>query len=123
MLATFDQCAEGSPSCGQAYGNWLLMEHVLLVQGNAQIWHTGYAHLSQISAQAGQWVLDIRQAIAASGATGSGGPHLHVEVRNPRPGTPNWVDPWDNRQTGQTLWIMAQGEPLAASEWVAASGP
>lgn len=107
VIDTFTTCDELNPSCGDAYGNYLTMEHHIIFENNIQTWYTGYAHLSLALAEPYTFISDIGAApIATSGATGSGGPHLHFEVRFPHGlGVTRWIDPWDTTITGNTLWV------------------
>lgn len=108
VVATYRGCLGQNPSCNGSYGNTITLEHVLIVDGETQIWYTGYGHLQMVIADDGAFVTDLSQPIALSGATGVGGAHLHIEVRN----IDEWVNPWDD-QTGDSLWIGGNQRPLA----------
>lgn len=65
-------------SMNGGYGNVIIIEHDWM---NGSVWHTVYAHLSQIFVHCGQSVYQ-GNTIAASGTSGnSTGPHLHFEIR------------------------------------------
>jgi murein DD-endopeptidase MepM/ murein hydrolase activator NlpD len=113
-------CEEGSPACGRAYGNYIALEHALVVGGNIQTWYTGYAHLQSVLAEPYQYISDLRQVIGESGATGTGGPHLHFEVRYPHgPQATPWIDPYDPRYApgGDSLWVGGGERPLSAADF------
>lgn len=119
VIATNDRCDNSNPSCGSAYGNYVLLEHAVEVNGMIQIWLTGYAHLNAPLVEVGQYVTDITEPIALSGDTGVGGAHLHVEVRNILPnGANRWVDPWGGYYPpyGESLWIGGNDEPVPAAD-------
>lgn len=106
VVQVLNNCGINAPSCGRAYGNYVLMEHVRVVEGQAQVWTTGYAHLSRALVAPYHFVSDLTQPIAESGSTGTGGPHVHFELRCPYCfGAMTWVDPWDSTRTGASLWV------------------
>ena len=106
VVQTNTTCQENTPSCGDAYGNFIGMEHVIVVDGNVQSWYTGYAHLTSVLVANMQYISDIKQPIGASGATGLAGAHLHMEVRYPHQTNDHqWVDPWEVTINGTNLWI------------------
>ncbi|MAU13676.1 MAG: hypothetical protein CL607_27920 [Anaerolineaceae bacterium] len=108
-------CVSDDTSCGDAYGNYVLMEHARVVDHNIVVWYTGYAHLQASLVGLYDFVSEIGQPIALSGDTGLGGAHLHFEVRSPSQPVPtNWLDPWDTRQS--SLWIGDTVRPQAADE-------
>lgn len=111
VVATHHDCSADDPSCNNSYGNIVLLEHILVVNGGIQVWYTGYGHLESILVEDYAYLSDMTLPLGLSGATGIGGPHLHFEVRN--------TDPWDNR-TGQSLWIGSNIRPVAL---VGASAP
>jgi len=106
VVHAYRGCLGVNPSCNNAYGNTLTLEHVLIVNSETQIWYTGYGHLQMILVEDGAYITDLTKPIALSGATGVGGAHLHFEVRTPS----GWVDPWDNR-SGQSLWVGGNIRP------------
>lgn len=108
VVATFTECGDNNPSCNNAYGNTVTLEHVIIQNGDIQVWYTGYGHLSAVLVNIGDSLTDLTQPLGFSGATGIGGPHLHFEVRTPD----GWVDPWDNR-TQESLWIGGNVRPIA----------
>lgn len=108
VVASYRDCLGQNPSCNHSYGNTILLEHVLIVDGETQVWYTGYGHLQMVIANDEMFITDLTQPIALSGATGIGGAHLHFEVRTPQ----GWVDPWDDR-TGDSLWVGGNEHPQA----------
>ena len=108
VVATYRDCLGQNPSCNGSYGNTITLEHILIVGGETQIWYTGYGHLQMVIAEDKSLITDLSQAIALSGATGVGGAHLHLEVRN----DDGWVDPWDD-MAEDSLWIGGNQHPLA----------
>lgn len=104
IVASYRNCLGQNPSCNQSYGNTLTMEHILIVDGETQVWYTGYGHLQMVVPDDGTYVDDFTQAIALSGATGVGGAHLHFEVRT----SEGWFDPWEHN-----LWIGDTSRPTA----------
>jgi len=108
VVATYRDCLGQNPSCNNSYGNTITLEHILIVDGETQVWYTGYGHLQMVIADDHALITDLTQPIALSGATGVGGAHLHLEVRN----DDGWVNPWDD-QTGDSLWIGGNEHPLA----------
>ncbi len=101
VLATFGECIAGDLGCANAYGNYVVMEHIVLVGDEAQAWHTGYTHLSESLVEPLTVLSDLSLPIGRSGETGIGGPHLHFEVRSPH-NQPRWRDPWAER-----LWLTS----------------
>lgn len=117
VVGRFDVCEGGEIiTCGDAYGNFVTLEHRLTVGNESQLWFTGYAHLSQPLVTVGNLITDLTQPIALSGETGIGGPHLHFEVRHWHINTRNlWVDPWGASQPpyDQPLWIGGIERPTS----------
>lgn len=111
VVATYRNCDGRNPSCNSSYGNTVTLEHLLVVEGEIQAWYTGYGHLQMSLIDNGAIISDLTQPIALSGATGVGGAHLHVEVRD----TDGVVDPWDDRH-GHNLWLGDPERPLALVE-------
>jgi murein DD-endopeptidase MepM/ murein hydrolase activator NlpD len=109
VVATYSDCLNDNPSCNNAYGNTVTLEHVLIIDGETQVWYTGYGHLQTVLVEGYTYLDDLTEPLALSGATGDGGPHLHFEVRSPD----QCVDPWDNR-AGQSLWLGGNVRPQAA---------
>ncbi len=109
VVAASGDCLADNPSCNAAYGNTITLEHVLIVNGETQVWYTGYGHLQTVLAEDYAYLADVTEPLALSGTTGEGGPHLHFEVRRPD----QWVNPWDNR-AGQSLWLGGNVHPQAA---------
>jgi murein DD-endopeptidase MepM/ murein hydrolase activator NlpD len=109
VVATYRECLADNPSCNHAYGNTITMEHVLLVNGETQVWYTGYGHLQTVLVEDYAYLGDVTEPLALSGATGDGGLHLHFEVSSPD----HWVNPWDNR-AGDSLWLGSNAHPEAA---------
>jgi len=107
VVDTYRDCLGVNPSCNNAYGNTVTLEHVLVVNDEIQIWYTGYGHLQMAMVENGDHIRSLTKPIALSGATGIGGAHLHFEVR-----TSDWVDPWDSR-SGDSLWVGGNTRPLA----------
>lgn len=119
VVATHRDCLTDNPSCNDSYGNTVMLEHIVVVDGQAQVWYTGYAHLQTVLVENFAIVSQLHEPLALSGATGTGGAHLHFELRQAE----QWVDPWDNR-SGQSLWMGSNIRPLAAvSEIEAANIP
>lgn len=108
VIATYRNCDDRNPSCNSSYGNTITIEHILVVEGEAQAWYTGYAHLQMVLVDDGAIINDLTRPIALSGATGVGGAHLHLEIRN----TDGVIDPWDDRH-GHSLWLGDPEHPLA----------
>jgi murein DD-endopeptidase MepM/ murein hydrolase activator NlpD len=109
-----ENCPSGDVSCGDAYGNYVLLEHALVRGNNVETWFTGYAHLQSVLVELYSYIAELGLPIALSGDTGLGGAHLHFELRSPQhPLTTNWIDPWDDR-TGESLWIGRNESPIAA---------
>ncbi|MBZ0309475.1 MAG: M23 family metallopeptidase, partial [Anaerolineae bacterium] len=95
-------CDGSNPSCGEAYGNYITLEHSLVVNGQVQTWFTGYAHLQNTFVLPFQVITSLKTPIGESGSTGEGGPHLHFEVRFPHQlNSIAWIDPWAE----PSLWI------------------
>lgn len=117
VVRTYGGCVGGlDVSCGAAYGNIVMLEHTVTVNGESQLWFTGYAHLTEPLVEVGDIISDLTQIIARSGETGVGGPHLHFEVRNWYINANNrWVDPWGAYYVphGESLWIGGNDHPLA----------
>ncbi|MBK9124560.1 MAG: M23 family metallopeptidase [Chloroflexi bacterium] len=110
-------CSSEDITCGDAYGNYILIEHSRVVGSDVLTWFTGYAHLMTVLVEQHAYVREIGGPIALSGDTGLGGAHLHFEVRAPHhPARTNWLDPWDARLTsdGEGLWIGGAAYPSAA---------
>lgn len=108
VIKTLNNCLSDDITCGDAYGNYVLMEHTRIINNNTETWFTGYAHLQEVLVEPNTFVDQIGIPIALSGNTGLGGAHLHFEVRSPQhPSITNWLDPWDQRLTvdGTNLWI------------------
>jgi murein DD-endopeptidase MepM/ murein hydrolase activator NlpD len=110
VVATYGECLDDNPSCNGAYGNTVTLEHVLIINGETQVWYTGYGHLQTVLVENYIYLDDVTEPLALSGATGDGGPHLHFEVRRPD----QWVDPWDNR-VGHSLWLGSNARPQATA--------
>jgi len=108
VMATYRECLNDNPSCNYAYGNTVTLEHILIVNGQTQVWYTGYGHLQTVLVEDSAYLDDITEPLALSGATGDGGAHLHFEVRN----SDDWVNPWDN-QAGHSLWLGSNIHPEA----------
>jgi murein DD-endopeptidase MepM/ murein hydrolase activator NlpD len=108
VIDTLTVCEPLDVSCGDAYGNIVLMEHTRVWQGNTETWFTGYAHLDTVLVQPYTFIHEIGVPIALSGDSGLGGAHLHFEVRSPeQPISTNWLDPFDDRpQVGETSLII-----------------
>ncbi len=118
VVAINDRCNNTNPSCGSAYGNYVLIEHIIEVNGTIQTWLTGYAHLQQPLVNPGDYIHDLTEPIGLSGQTGVGGAHLHFEVRNIMPNGGNrWVDPWGDYYPpyGDSLWLDGNELPRAVS--------
>ncbi|MEO1163578.1 MAG: M23 family metallopeptidase, partial [Chloroflexota bacterium] len=117
VIKTLSTCAGDDITCGDAYGNYVLLEHTRVRDYNTQTWFTGYAHLQSVLVEENTFVDYIGTPIALSGTSGLGGAHLHFEVRAPHlPISTNWVDPYDTNtfESDTGLWIVADGRPLAA---------
>ncbi len=111
VVDVYTACDGSNPSCGEAYGNTITLEHTLVVEGRIQTWFTGYAHLQNASVMPFQVIMSLTDPIGASGSTGEGGPHLHFEVRFPHQLTSiQWVDPWAE----PSFWI---GNPPVSAEY------
>lgn len=113
VVATYRDCVGENPSCNDSYGNTVTLEHILIDNGQAQIWYTGYGHLQTVLVESSTYLTDVTKPLGLSGATGVGGAHLHFEVRS----TESWVDPWDNR-AGQSLWLGSNARPQAAVDGI-----
>ncbi len=109
VVAASGDCLSDNPSCNAAYGNTVTLEHVLIINGETQVWYTGYGHLQTVLVEDYTYLDDVTEPLALSGATGEGGPHLHFEVRS----SDRWVDPWNNR-AGESLWLGGNVHPQAA---------
>lgn len=117
VVGRYTACESGELTCGDSYGNHVLMEHTLIVDHNVETWFSGYGHLQALLVGRLQYIDEIGVPIALSGDTGVGGAHLHFEVRYPRLAeATNWIDPWDIRQSveGTGLWIGGNAHPTAA---------
>jgi murein DD-endopeptidase MepM/ murein hydrolase activator NlpD len=124
VVLRFIGCPAGDVTCGDAYGNHILLEHSQVIDYDIQTWFTGYAHLQTVLVEPNTYIRDLGVPIALSGATGIGGPHLHFEVRSPQhPSATNWLDPWDRRlATGESgLWLGAPNRPNAVPQLAADS--
>jgi murein DD-endopeptidase MepM/ murein hydrolase activator NlpD len=100
-------CPSGDITCGDAYGNYVLLEHSRVVGQDVQTWFTGYAHLQTVLVQLYTYIEEIGLPIALSGDTGLGGAHLHFEVRSPQHPTPaNWLDPWEANYGLRTVHVQ-----------------
>ncbi len=117
VVRQFEGCSGGiDVSCGSAYGNIVMLEHTLTVNGESQLWFTGYAHLHSTLVEVGMMIDNLTEPIAYSGETGVGGPHLHFEVRNWYINANNrWVDPWGAYYAphDESLWIGGNDRPTA----------
>jgi murein DD-endopeptidase MepM/ murein hydrolase activator NlpD len=110
-------CLSDDITCGDAYGNTVLLEHTLIINHDVQTWFTGYAHLQTVLVDTHAYIRDIGLPIALSGDTGLGGAHLHIEIRSPQhPSRTHWIDPWDTRLSldNQSLWVSQNEQPLSA---------
>ncbi|MEM9954648.1 MAG: peptidoglycan DD-metalloendopeptidase family protein [Chloroflexota bacterium] len=107
VIKTFDTCPRFDASCGDAYGNHILLQHALVQDGNLNVWFTGYAHLQTVLAVDKSYVEALGVPIALSGDTGLGGAHLHFEVRS----LLGWVNPYSDINS---LWIGGNEHPLSA---------
>jgi murein DD-endopeptidase MepM/ murein hydrolase activator NlpD len=117
VIKQFDGCPSGDVTCGDAYGNYVLLEHARVIAGEVETWFTGYAHLQAVLVEAYTYVRELGIPIAFSGDTGLGGAHLHFEVRSPEQPVPtNWIDPWDVRPTPDEagLWLGGSAQPLSS---------
>lgn len=113
VVDTFSGCASGDASCGESYGNTVLMEHTRMNNHNIETWFTGYAHLQNVLVQPYDYIEELGVPIALSGGTGLGGAHLHFEVRSLEQGiATNWINPWDD-SFGE-LWIGGNDAPISA---------
>jgi murein DD-endopeptidase MepM/ murein hydrolase activator NlpD len=110
VVATHEGCVDDNPSCNEAYGNTVTLEHILIDKGETQVWYTGYGHLQSVLVEDYSYLTDLTKPVGLSGATGVGGAHLHFEVRS----TETWVDPWDTR-SGDSFWLGGNIHPLAAT--------
>ena len=118
VVAINDRCDNTNPSCGSAYGNYVLIEHAVEVNGTIQTWLTGYSHLYLPLVNPGEYVHDLTEPIGLSGLTGVGGAHLHFEVRSIMPNGGNrWVDPWGGYYPpyGDSLWLDGNEKPRAVN--------
>jgi murein DD-endopeptidase MepM/ murein hydrolase activator NlpD len=116
-LAVNTGCGSEDTSCGDAYGNYVLLEHSRMDGADIATWFTGYAHLETVLIEPNVYVEEIGIPVALSGQSGLGGPHLHFEVRAPHQAArTNWIDPWDLAQSpdGESLWVGGVSRPLAA---------
>lgn len=108
VVHAYRSCLGVNPSCNNAYGNTLTIEHIQIMNGETQIWYTGYGHLQMAMVEDGAYITYLTTPIALSGATGVGGAHLHFEVRT----ADGWVDPWDDR-ISNSLWVGGNARPVA----------
>ncbi len=108
IVDSYRDCLGVNPSCNNAYGNTLTMEHIQIVNNETQVWYTGYGHLQMVISETASYIDDLTQPIALSGATGVGGAHLHFEVRTPD----GWVDPWNDFDS-DSLWVGGNERPSA----------
>lgn len=108
VVASYRGCLGQNPSCNNSYGNTVTLEHILIIEGETHVWYTGYGHLQMVIPDDQTLVTDLTQPVALSGATGVGGAHLHIEVRN----DDEWVNPWDDFK-GDSLWIGGNEHPTA----------
>jgi len=112
---THSSCDNSDISCGDAYGNYVLLEHTRIINRNTETWFTGYAHLQTVLVEKNAYISELGLPIALSGATGLGGAHLHFEVRSPQLSTAtNWIDPNIINADGTGLWIGGAEYPVAA---------
>jgi murein DD-endopeptidase MepM/ murein hydrolase activator NlpD len=120
VVDTFSSCTSGDIPCGDAYGNFVLIEHTRVTNSyNTATWFTGYAHLQTILVEPFTYIEEIGVPIALSGDTGLGGAHLHFEVRSAEQlQASNRINPWDDRFTsdGDGLWIGGNAHPISAVE-------
>ncbi len=117
VVDTFSDCGSDDITCGDSYGNHLLLEHTQVRNHNAETWFTGYAHLKTVLVEPYTYIDEIGMPIALSGDTGFGGAHLHFEVRAVEHArTTHWIDPWDDRPISKlgSLWIGGNAYPIAA---------
>ncbi|GAB4528152.1 MAG: hypothetical protein OHK0046_46660 [Anaerolineae bacterium] len=117
VVMRYDACdASSDMNCGGAYGNVVMLEHIVVVEGEAQSWFTGYAHLTEPLVQRLVYMDDLTQPLGLSGDTGVGGPHLHFEVRERNTiGVHRWVDPWGAYYPPHedSLWLDGNEKPRA----------
>ena len=119
VIDTFADCESEDISCGDSYGNYILIEHAIVRNYNVETWFTGYAHLQTILVEPYTYIDEIGLPIALSGDTGLGGAHLHFEVRSPeQPQLLNAINPWDDRPKfdGTGLWVGGNDRPISAVE-------
>jgi murein DD-endopeptidase MepM/ murein hydrolase activator NlpD len=120
VVDTFSGCISGDIACGDAYGNYVLIEHTRMTDSNnTETWFTGYAHLQTVLVEPYTYIEEIGVPIALSGDTGLGGAHLHFEVRSAQQSqASNRINPWDDRFTsdGEGLWIGGNAHPMSAVE-------
>jgi murein DD-endopeptidase MepM/ murein hydrolase activator NlpD len=119
VIAVNTGCGSDDTSCGDAYGNYVLLEHSRIDGADIETWFTGYAHLETVLVEPRGYVEAIGLPIAFSGQSGLGGAHLHFEVRAPHQAArANWIDPWDVTRSpdGESLWVGGASQPLAAVE-------
>lgn len=115
VIAVNTGCASDDISCGDSYGNVVLLEHSRVAGRGIDTWYTGYAHLDSVLVEPHAYIRDIGLPIALSGQSGFGGAHLHIEVRAPhQPARTNWLDPWELGTSGENLWVGDSAHPLAA---------
>lgn len=117
VVKTLSICPSNDITCGNSYGNHVLIEHTRVNAGNTETWFTGYAHLQTVLVEPYHYVDEIGVPIALSGDTGFGGAHLHFEVRSPeQPVWTHWIDVWDNRLSldGSSLWVGGNTHPVSA---------
>lgn len=115
VVATHTGCPRDDVTCGDAYGNVILLEHTRVSGHDVETWFTGYAHLDATLVERHTYIREIGLPIGLSGQSGLGGAHLHFEVRMPQhPSLTNWIDPWDS-SSGANLWVDGSDRPLAAA--------
>lgn len=110
-------CVSDDITCGDSYGNTVLLEHARVRNHDVEVWFTGYGHLQTVLVETNAYIREIGLPIALSGDTGFGGAHLHIEIRSPHhPSRINWIDPWDTRLSpdGVSLWIGGSAHPESA---------
>jgi murein DD-endopeptidase MepM/ murein hydrolase activator NlpD len=117
VIDRLTSCQSDDITCGDSYGNMLLLEHSRVVDHDIQTWFTGYAHLQTVIAAPYTYIHELGLPVALSGSSGFGGAHLHFEVRSAQhPNRANWLDPWDARLAagGTSLWLGEANRPTAS---------